>query len=70
MSHLVRVTGDTWILIVNNETKEQSKQLMYTHSSNKPEKFKQTLSARKLVKTVFWNMKGMLVMEFMQQGPQ
>jgi hypothetical protein len=34
---------------VNVETKEQSKQWMHTHSPNKPIKFKQTLSARKLM---------------------
>jgi acyl-CoA thioesterase len=31
------------------------------------EKFKQT-SARKLMATVFWDRKGMLMAEFMQQG--
>jgi hypothetical protein len=30
---------------VNVETKEQSKQWMYTHPSNRPKQFKQTLSA-------------------------
>jgi hypothetical protein len=34
---------------VNVETKEQSKQWLHTHSPNKPKKFKQTLSARKLM---------------------
>jgi uncharacterized protein YbcV (DUF1398 family) len=67
-NHMVQVTGDvTWVLIVNVETKEQSKQWIHTHSPTKMKKFKQT-SARKLVTTVFWDRKGMLVMEFMQQG--
>jgi hypothetical protein len=39
---------------------------MYTHSPNKP-KFKQT-SARKLMAAVFWGRKGVLMVEFMQQG--
>jgi hypothetical protein len=40
---------------------------MHTHSPNKPEKFKQT-STRKLMATVFWDRKGVLMVEFMQQG--
>jgi hypothetical protein len=39
LNHIVRVTGDeTWVSIVNVETKEQSKQWMHTHSPNKPSK--------------------------------
>jgi hypothetical protein len=53
---------------VNAETKEQSKQWMHTHSPNKPKKFKQMLSARKLMAIVFWDRKGVTMMEFMQQG--
>jgi hypothetical protein len=41
---------------------------MQTHSSNKPKKFKQTLFARKLMATVFWDRKELLMVEFMQQG--
>jgi hypothetical protein len=53
---------------VNVETKEHSKQQwMHTHSPNKPKKLKQT-SARNLKATVFWGRKGMLMVEFMQQG--
>jgi hypothetical protein len=53
---------------VNVETKKQSKQWMHTHSPNKPRKFKQTLSARKPMATVFWNAKGVLLVDFMPQG--
>jgi hypothetical protein len=68
LNHIVRVTGDeTWVSFVNVETKEQSKQWMHTHSPNKTKKFKQTLSAC-LKATVFWNRKGVLMVEFMQQG--
>jgi hypothetical protein len=52
---------------VNVETKEQSKQWMHTHSPNKPKKFKQTLSARKLMASVVWDRKGVLRV-VMQQG--
>jgi hypothetical protein len=37
-------------------------------SPNKLKKFKQMLSDRKLIATVFWDMKGVLMVEFMQQG--
>jgi hypothetical protein len=53
---------------VNVETKEQTKQWMNTHSPNKPKEFKQTLFARKLMATVSWDRKGVLMVEFMQQG--
>jgi hypothetical protein len=41
---------------------------MHTHSLNKPKKLKQTLFARKLMATVSWDSKGVLMVEFMQQG--
>jgi hypothetical protein len=48
LNHIIQVTGnETWVLFVNVETKEQSQQLIQTHSPNKPKKFKQT-SAKKL----------------------
>jgi hypothetical protein len=66
LNHIVRAPGDkTWVSFVNVETKEQSKQWMHTHSPNKPEKFKQMLSARKLMAIVFWDGKRMLIVEFM-----
>jgi hypothetical protein len=41
LSHIV--TGDeTWVSFVNVETKEQSKQSMYTHLTNNLKQFKQT----------------------------
>jgi hypothetical protein len=48
---------------VNAETKEQSK-----HSPNKPKTFEQTLPARKLMASVFWDRKGVLMVELMKQG--
>jgi hypothetical protein len=43
LSHIIRVTCDeTWVSFVNVEAKEQSKQRMHIHSSDKLEKFKQT----------------------------
>jgi hypothetical protein len=47
---------------VNVETEEQSKQRMHAHSTNKPKK--------KIKKrpTIFWDIKGVLMVEFMQYG--
>jgi hypothetical protein len=65
LTHIVRVTGgETSVSFVNVETKGQSRQWIHTHSPNKPKKFKQT-SARKLLAAVFWDRKGVLVVEFM-----
>jgi hypothetical protein len=64
--HIIRVTGnETWDSLLNAETKEQSKQWMHTHSPNKLKKIKQTLSASKLMATLFWESKGVLMVEFM-----
>jgi hypothetical protein len=52
---------------VDAETKEQSKQWMHTHSSNKPKKLKRTLS-KEIMLTVFWDRKGILLTEFMAPG--
>ena len=53
---------------VNAETNQQSRQWMHTHSSNKPKKFKQTLSNKKMMATVFWDRKGILLTECMAPG--
>ena len=41
---------------------------MHTQSPNKPRKFKQSLANRKLMATVFWDRKGVLLIEFMEPG--
>jgi hypothetical protein len=40
---------------------------MRTHSPKKPKRIKQT-SAKKLMTTVFWDSKGVLMVEFVQEG--
>lgn len=63
------VTGDeTWIAYVNAETKQQSMQWGHTASPSKPKKARQSFSARKLMATVFWDAKGILLVEFMERG--
>jgi RNA:NAD 2'-phosphotransferase (TPT1/KptA family) len=69
LNHIVSVRGDEIsVSFVNSETKEKSKQWMHAHSPNKLKKFKQILSARKLMASVFRDRKGVLTVEFMQQG--
>jgi histone-lysine N-methyltransferase SETMAR len=49
------------------ETKQQSRQWKHPESP-KPRKFKQTLSAGKVMASVFWDRKGLLLCEFMPAG--
>jgi [histone H3]-lysine36 N-dimethyltransferase SETMAR len=66
-SHIV--TGDeTWISYINPETKQQSMQWRHS-TSPKPKKFKQTpYTSRKMMATVFWDEKGVLLVDFMERG--
>jgi hypothetical protein len=62
------VTDDeTWIAHITPGSKQQSLQWLHT-GSPKPKKFKQTLSARKIMATVFWDRKVILLVDFMTQG--
>jgi histone-lysine N-methyltransferase SETMAR len=63
------VTGDeTWVKHVNCETKLQSMEWGHTNSPKKPNKILQTLSARKIMATVFWDRQGMLLIDFLERG--
>jgi histone-lysine N-methyltransferase SETMAR len=63
------VTGDeTWVKHVNCETKLQSMEWGHTNSPKKPRKCLQTLSARKIMATVFWDRKGVLLVDFLERG--
>ncbi|KAJ4427860.1 hypothetical protein ANN_23861 [Periplaneta americana] len=62
------VTGDeTWISHFTPETKQQSMHWRYSGSPVRT-KFKQTLSVRKVMCTVFWNRKGILLFDFFPRG--
>jgi hypothetical protein len=62
------VTGDeTWVSHVTPESKQQSIEWRHTSSPIK-KKFKQTISTRKIMCTVFWDSKGFLLVEFLPQG--
>lgn len=62
------VTGDeTWAFHFTPETKQQSREWRHS-TSPKPKKFKQTHSAGKVMATVFWDRKGILLIDFMPPG--
>jgi len=62
------VTGDeTWAFHFTPETKQQSREWRHS-SSPKPRKFKRTQSAGKVMATVFWDRKGVLLVDFMAHG--
>ena len=65
LSHIV--TGDeTWIAYSNVETKRRSMQWRHSDSP-KPKKFMQT-HGKKQMATVFWDEKGILLVDFLEQG--
>jgi hypothetical protein len=69
LNHIIRVIGDeTQISFVNVEI-QSSKSSGCTHSPNEPKKFKQT-PGRKLMVTVFWDRKGVLMVGLMHQETQ
>ena len=62
------VTGDeTWVSHTTPETKSQSMEWRHTSSPVKT-KFKRTISSRKIMCTVFWDRKGVLLVDFMPPG--
>ncbi|KAJ4439540.1 hypothetical protein ANN_07664 [Periplaneta americana] len=63
------VTGDeTWVSHNTPETKRQSRHWHHPSSPKKPRKFKYTLSTQKVMATVFWDRKGVLLLDFMPKG--
>ncbi|GFW85586.1 uncharacterized protein TNCV_852381 [Trichonephila clavipes] len=61
-------TGDeAWISHFTPETKQQSMHRRHSGSPVKT-KFKQTLSVRKVMCTVFWDRKGILLIDFLLRG--
>ncbi|GFW49368.1 histone-lysine N-methyltransferase SETMAR [Trichonephila clavipes] len=66
LSHIV--TGDeTWVAYVTPESKQQSMEWRYSSSPRKV-KFKQTISAQKIVCTVFCDRRGVLLVDFLTRG--
>jgi len=66
LSHVV--TGDeTWVSHATPESKQQFMEWRHTSSPTKT-KFKQTTSTQKITCTVFWDRKGVLLVDFLPQG--
>jgi len=66
LSHLV--TGnETWVLHEAPKSKQQFMEWRHTSSPTKT-KFKQTTSTQKVMCTMFWDRKGVLLSEFLPQG--
>ena len=61
-------TGDeTWVHCYQPESKQASKQWKHKESPT-PTKFNVLLSTRKVKATVFWDMIGILLVEFQEHG--
>ncbi|GFT18052.1 histone-lysine N-methyltransferase SETMAR [Trichonephila clavipes] len=66
LSHIV--TGnEIWVAYVTPESKQQSMEWRHSSSPRKV-KFKQTISAQKIMCTVFWDRKGVLLVDFLTRG--
>jgi len=62
------VTGDeTWVHHYQPETKQASRQWKHKESPT-PTKFKVVSSVSKVMATVFWDMRGVLLVEFQERG--
>jgi histone-lysine N-methyltransferase SETMAR len=59
---------ETWVSHFTPDIKRQSLEWHHPRSPTKPRKFKHTLSTRKIMATVFWDWKDVLLVEFMPQG--
>jgi len=62
------VTGDeTWGFHHTPESKQQSLQWCHTHFP-RTKKFKTSISVKKIMVSVFWDRKGILLVDFMPPG--
>lgn len=60
-------TDETWIHHYQPESKEQSKQWV-EKGDNAPRKFKTVPSAGKIMASVFWDAKGILLVDYLEKG--
>ena len=58
---------ETWIHHYTPETKEQSKQWV-EHGGRAPKKAKTVLSAGKVMATVFWDARGVVMIDYLEKG--
>ena len=63
---LLKIEADeTWVYHYDPETKQQSKQWL-PHGSSGPIKFKSKRSVKKVMATVFWDSKGVVLVDFLE----
>jgi hypothetical protein len=67
LDHIV-TEDETWVSHFTPESKRQSLEWHHPRLPSKPRKFKQTLSTRKIMATVFRDQKDVLLAEFMPRG--
>jgi histone-lysine N-methyltransferase SETMAR len=71
---LRQVYGDTvmnertWISYFTPESKRHSLEWHHPSSPKKPRKFKQTVSSQKVMATIFWDRKGVLLVDYLPKG--
>lgn len=63
----VVTVDETWIHYYTPETKRQSKQWIFSNESA-PKKAKTVPSAGKVMATIFWDSKGIILIDFLQKG--
>lgn len=65
------ITGDeTWVCHFTPETKRKFMEWHYSRSPTRtrPYKFKQLFSMKKVMASMFWDQKGLLLVDFLPQG--
>jgi len=63
----VVTVDETWIHHYTPETEQQSKQWI-SPGQSAPKKAKMVPSARKVIATIFWDAKGVILMDFLEKG--
>jgi hypothetical protein len=65
LDHMIAGDG-TWVSHYAPESKRQSQEWHHAHSpTKKPQKFKQTCSVAKIMASVFWDRKGIFLIDFL-----
>jgi hypothetical protein len=58
---------ESWVHFYNPETKQQS--MEWTHrGSPRPKKFRAQKSARKVLASVFWDFRGVIMIDYQEKG--
>lgn len=65
--HRLITVDETWLHHYTPETKVQSKQWI-AHGENPPKKAKSVKSAGKVMATIFWDSKGIILIDYLEKG--